>query len=382
MAFGQQYTYTNDVAPIIHKYCLTCHYVGGPGPMPLSSFEQVRPWAKAIKQRVLDRTMPPWPADARFGDFTNASVLSTQEVNTIAAWVNSDARPGEPVPSPHPSPTAEAWKIGTPDVVLDTGVDFDVRGSGDLPEQVFRIEWNASEDQWVTAAEVLPSAPNVVHHVVVRTAKFDERPSARSESILTTWVPGEEPFVASDSTARILPGKSFVIFEIHYVSNGHTTFDRTRLGLKISRQRPKFVERIQADDYGEALAIPPGKSDYEVRGELRIPRETWITGWLPHMHGRGKDVRIKIVYPDGREEIVLSIPHYDWHWQIFYRLRSPDILPAGTRVEFVAHYDNSANNRNNPDPLETVVSGPHAWNEMLTIAFSYLTPSFSESDYQ
>jgi hypothetical protein len=370
-------TYSQDVAPILSARCAGCHRRGDIAPMSLETYEEVRPWAKAIREQVLSRRMPPWPADSRYGQFANSCFLSKAEIKTLVSWVDEGALKGL---SNRPAAVlnfVDGWKIGKPDTIIDIGTDFMIPATGALPEQAFRVSTVWNEDRWVVAAEIRPGDRRAVHHLVVTTSDPSRKPSAGGMSILSTWAPGDPPFEATPESARLLPAGSIITFEIHYTPIGQVIHDRTQLALKFAQVPPKFLELVSSRDYAQDFVIPPGQSNYELKMDWMIKETITVTGWMPHMHLRGKDFRITIIYPDGAEEVSLLVPRFDWHWQIFYRIKKPLVLPAGTCVRFLAHYDNSANNRNNPDPTSIVGNGPQSSDEMMTVIYSHIVPNNS-----
>jgi hypothetical protein len=347
--------------------------------MSLSTYTEIRPWAKAIKERVLNRSMPPSPPDPRLLSFRNSRYLSTADLQTIVSWVDAGAPEGDPNDLPAVPDFGTDWAIGKPDLVIDTGTEFLVPSHGNIPQQTFTVSSGLDEDKWVVAAEIRPGATAAVHHIVVRISDPVQRPTARGMPILLTWVPGQDPFLGGTERARLLPSGWTITFEIHYTANGKAALDHTRLGLKFASTQPKQIERISAIAYADDITIAPGEPNHELKISWTAAEDVTLTGWMPHMHARGKDFEATIVYPDGKQEKALFIPNYDWHWQIFYELISPLFLPKGTRIDYRAHYDNSPNNKNNPDPLATVVSGEENWNEMMTVLYSYLVPYDTDS---
>ncbi|HKE25972.1 MAG TPA: hypothetical protein VKB88_26635 [Bryobacteraceae bacterium] len=368
-------TYSKDVAPVLYNRCLECHRQGEAAPMAFTSYAEVRPWAKAIKQAVLAHTMPPWLADPRFGAFRNDRRLSDDAIRTIAAWADGGAPEGDPKDLP-PMPKFETgWRIGKPDAVFDIGADFEVPEQGVVSYKYFTVPTNFTEDRWVEAAEVRPGQRAVVHHVIA----FIKEPTDKSEhptdagNIMVGYAPGENPLELLPGTAVLVKAGSSLVFQVHYTPNGKAVRDRSYLGVRFAREVPK-LRAVRGMALNPMFLIPPGDPNYEVKASYTAPQEIALDSLMPHMHFRGKDFRYTVVYPDGRQEVLLSVPKYDFNWQLRYHLQTPLSLPKGTRIDCVAHFDNSANNKYNPDPAKSVHWGEQTWEEMMIGFFTYTVP--------
>jgi len=368
-------TFSKDVAPILYSRCLECHRQGEAAPMAFTSYAEVRPWAKAIKQAVLTRKMPPWLADPHFGSFRNDRRLSEDDVQTIAAWVDAGAPEGNPKEMPQLPHFETGWRIGKPDAVFDIGTDYDVPANGVLSYQYFTIPTHFTEDRWVEAAEVRPGQRSAVHHVIA----FIKEPSDKSDhptdagNILVGYAPGENPLELMAGTAVLVKAGSSLTFQVHYTPNGKPVKDRSYIGLRFAKEPPKF-RAIRGMAINPMFRIPPNNPNYEVRSSFTASQDITLDSLMPHMHLRGKDFQYTVLYPDGRREVVLSVPKYDFNWQIRYHLKSPLLLPKGTRIECVAHFDNSPNNKFNPDPTKEIRWGEQTWEEMMIGFFTYTVP--------
>jgi hypothetical protein len=368
-------TFSKDVAPILYSRCLECHRQGEVAPMAFSGYAEVRPWAKAIKQAVLTRTMPPWLADPHFGSFRNDRRLPDDAIRTIVAWVDAGAPEGNPREMP-PLPRFETgWRIGKPDAVFDIGSDFDVPAEGVVSYKYFTVPTNFTEDRWVEAAEVRPGQRGAVHHVIA----FVREPSDKSDrptetgNILVGYAPGENPLELIPGTAVLVKAGSSLTFQVHYTPNGKAVKDRSYIGLRFAKEPPKY-RAYRGMSVNPFFRIPPNDPDYEVRSSFTASQDIALDSLMPHMHLRGKDFEYTVVYPDGRREILLRVPKYDFNWQIRYHLQSPLMLPKGSRIDCVAHFDNSANNKFNPDPTKEVRWGEQTWEEMMIGFFTYMVP--------
>jgi hypothetical protein len=365
-------TFSKDVAAILNKRCVECHRAGEPAPMPLTSYQEARPWAKAIKAAVLQHKMPPWLADPHYGNFANNRSMTENDVRTLVAWADGGAPEGDPKATP-PVPHFETgWNIGKPDVVIDIGTEFDVPAEGTVAYQYFTVPTNFTEDKWVEAAEVRPDKRAVVHHVIA----FLQDPSVAQRQVgnlLVGYAPGEQPLRLEPGTAKLVKAGSKIMFQVHYTPNGKPAKDRSYIGLKFAKEPPKF-RAITANATNRGFVIPPGDPAYQVKSTWTTRQNVMLLGMMPHMHLRGKDFKYTLVYPDGRKEVILNVPKYDFNWQLQYDLKSPIALPEGTRIDCVAHFDNSPNNKFNPDPSKEVKWGDQTWEEMMMGFFTYSVP--------
>jgi hypothetical protein len=370
-------TYTKEVAPILFQRCAECHRPGEVAPMSLLTYQQVRPWAKAIKEKVTARLMPPWLADPRYGHFRNERRLTDQEIATVAAWVDAGAPKGSDQDMPPQPAFVAGWQIGKPDVVIALQEEVPVPAEGVIPYKYFRVPTNFSEDKWVEAAEIRASNRSVVHHVIVFVLDPDQAASsAQGEgrglgTKLSGWAPGEQPRVYPPGTAKLIKAGSVLNFQMHYTPNGKPASDRTYIGLRFAKQLVQ-KKALTATALNATFRIPPGDPNYEVRSSWTAKEDVRLVDLMPHMHLRGKDFQYTVVYPDGRSEVILSVPKYDFNWQLVYQFRDPVPIPKGGRLECVAHFDNSANNKFNPDASKEVRWGPQTWEEMMIGWFDYI----------
>jgi len=404
-AASARLTFSHDVAPIFYTKCVTCHRPGEVAPMSLITYRDVRPWASAIREKVTARVMPPWHADRQYGSFRNDLSLTQREIDTIAAWVSSGASEGNPSELPALPKFPEGWQIGTPDQVFEMQTEYQVPASGTIDYQYFEVPTNFSEDRWMQAGEVRAGDRSHVHHIIVyvREPKPNSRPNvvairpilaagqlpslppAREpgttapassaapgggDAMLVNWAVGEDAPVYLPGTAKRIPAGSTLIFQVHYTTNGKPGVDRSRIGLIFAKEPPR--QEIRTGIIANPIfAIPAGAADYEVQAEATFADDVRIWTMHPHMHLRGKDMTYTAIYPDGRREIVLQVPKFDFGWQTDYWLAEPLSLPKGTKLHVRAHFDNSSANRNNPDPTKIVRWGDQTWEEMMIGFFTY-----------
>jgi hypothetical protein len=360
-------TFTKDVAPIFYKHCAECHRPTMFAPMSLISYDDARPWARSIRQRVTARTMPPWGADPAFGTFRNDPRLSDADVDTIVKWIDGGAPKGDDKDLPDVPKFADGWTIGKPDLVVTMDEEFRIPESGTIPYKYFRVPTGLTEDKWIQAIEIKPGARAHVHHVIAFTQPAGQpiRPGGELGPTNIGGVTPNKPGVMFEpGAARLLRGNQDIILQIHYTTNGAAATDRTTVGIVYAKEPPK---KLMAGGLvlNLGFVIPPNADNHEVRGTQILRRDTTLTSLTPHMHVRGKDMTYIAHYPDGTSETLLSVPKWDFNWQITYILEKPKVLPVGTRLEVIAHYDNSANNKFNPDPSKTVRWGDQTWEEMM-----------------
>jgi hypothetical protein len=390
-------TFSKDVAPILHKNCSACHRPGDIAPMSLISYEEARPWAKAIREQVVTGAMPPWHAVAPRGVFSNDRRLSEQEKDTLIRWVDGGAPKGDPKDLKPIPVFSDSWEIGKPDVVISMPTEYEVPASGTVEYQFFQAPTNFTEDKWIQAIEVKPGVRSVVHHVLVfcrepgksRSTPFvpvGPRQAAGSTpspprstladrelamgALIATTAPGTNAMTFKPGTALRIRAGATLAFQVHYTANGEATRDRTSVGLIFAKQPPQQEIRTSAF-VNPMFVIPPGAADHAVDSAIQFTEDVHISALFPHTHLRGKSWEYRLVYPDGRTEVVLSVPKYDFNWQTYYVYTTPLVVPRGSRLEARAHYDNSTANRWNPDPKISVRWGPQTWEEMQYSGITY-----------
>jgi hypothetical protein len=416
-------TYTKDVAPILQKHCTACHRPNDIAPMSLMTYAEVLPFARMIQASVVQRKMPPWHADAAFGEFTNDSRLSEADIATIDAWVKGGAKRGEATDTSQAPTLAEGWHI-KPDVVLTTPEFLVPKTMQDDYEYIY-VPTNFTEDKWIQAAEVLPGDRRVVHHATVSVIDAAEAAKHQAEQAKADPKAGEDKYhyrtgkvlhlrpdapVIDDGCAAPdgggIPGESsgylnivpaiylpghlaetrppgyalripaggYLQFQIHY-SNHHglDVKDRTSIGLVFARE-PVQHEIGQYEIWNNMFLIPPNDDNHRVTSCFTLPKDVLAVAYTAHMHFRGKNMLTKAIYPDGREEVLLYVPHYDFRWQETYFLKKQFLLPKGTKLMTVAYFDNSKNNFQNPDPSKTLRWGEPSDEEMMGFWLQFADP--------
>ncbi|GAC1307325.1 MAG: hypothetical protein NVSMB14_12870 [Isosphaeraceae bacterium] len=360
--------YAENVAVIVQGKCQECDRPKQSAPFSLLTFEDVRRHAPTIREVIDDRRMPPWHADPRYGHFDNDRSLSAVERSTLLAWVDQGCPPGDLSKAPSPRKFVEGWTIGKPDLVFEMPREYKVAADGVLPYERFVVPTNFKVDTWIQAAEARPGDLSVVHHIVVYVNDHkkgkDESARRSPPAHLCGYAPGDLPTILPEGSAKMIPAGSDLIFEMHYTPIGREKVDRSKIGLILAKGPVKH----RAMTHGIAnryIKIPPGASDHEEKAAFTFPVDSTLIALMPHMHLRGKSFQYVATYPDGKSEILLSVPQYDFNWQTYYRLAESNAMPKGTRIECFAHYDNSTANPFNPDPTLTVRWGQHTFEEMM-----------------
>ena len=397
-------TFHRDVLPVLQKRCQQCHRPGEAAPMSLLTYEETRPWAASIREAVLLKKMPPWFADPAHGSFSNERRLSETEITILSKWAESGAAEGNPADAPQPQEFASSLEIGEPDLVLDVGYDYPVPASGEIPYTYFVVPTGLTEDKWIESVEARPGTRSVVHHIVVSTRppnseRFKEIkpgepyvPQKKAKKkrkkdtgagvfealnadgeMLATFVPGGVPYRTRPGEARLLPAGSDLIFQMHYTTNGTPALERSVIGIKFADVPPqrRVVNSFISNRF---LVISPGDSNRRVDARVTVHEDVELLSLFPHMHLSGKAFEYRAIFPSGESKTLLSVPKYDFNWQLTYYLDEPIMLPKGTEIVATAGYDNSPNNLFNPDPAETVYWGPQTWDEMLAGFLNFAIP--------
>ncbi len=387
-------TFYKDALPVLQNNCQGCHRPGEPGPMSLMSYESTRPYAKAIKQAVVTKAMPPWFADPAHGKFSNDRSLAAADIQTLVSWVDGGAKAGDPKDAPKPIAFTDGWVIGQPDKVFEIPTAVSVPTSGTIDYQYVVMHSGLTEDKYVQFAEARPTDRAHTHHIIafirepgnpwlkeapIGVAFVPSRDGKRGEDgggqgeFLAGYAPGMVAPMLKPGQAKLIKAGSDIVFQLHYTADGKPGSDKSRVGVTFSKEKP--TQRIFTLAVANPkFAIPPGDANYRVDAKLVLQDEAELVMLLPHMHLRGKDFDYRITYPDGTKETILSVPHYSFSWQLSYFVDTPKKLPAGTIIECTAHFDNSANNPANPDPKKEIHFGEQSWDEMMIGFFDVAIP--------
>ena len=376
-------TFNKEVLPILQKRCQDCHRAGEVAPMALINYQDARPWAKSIRQAVITKKMPPWFADPHVGKFANDRSLSQAEIDTIVAWVDGGAKEGDPKDAPAPRTFVEGWNIGKPDLVIEMPNAFAIPATGKVEYMYVVLPTGLKEDRWIETTEVRPGNRAVMHHVIasIREPGSTWMPDAKPGVVflpergnrggqlsagLGSYVPGQVVLPAGDGPRRatLLKAGSDIVFQLHYTPNGTATTDKTRIGIIFAKGAPE-KRLVGGNSASMRFAIPPGDSNYKIEGSSTLQYDCDLISMMPHAHLRGKSFEYRIVRPDCTSQTVLSVPKYDFNWQLTYYLAEPLHLTKGTKLEVTAYYDNSPNNVYNPDATKEVHWGEQTWEEMM-----------------
>ncbi len=382
-------TYHNRISRILQSKCQVCHRVGGLGPMPLETYEQVVARRAIIEYMVGSDRMPPWSAQRDVGEWANDRSLASAEKADLLQWFKTGATVGDKRDAPAPYRFSRAWNIGQPDAVVRIPEPITVPAQGVVAYKYVYIQTHFSEDKWVTAVEIRPTQPRVVHHVIAlieepgrRILTPDQKaalapgvpvpaePQDTANGFFAITVPGSLGIKYPPGTGKRLPKGAWLKFEIHYQPNGAKVVDRTEIGFTFSRQPLREVESHSAPN--ASFVIPPNNPHYEVKASYEFREEGRLLSLFPHMHLRGSAFRYDLKYPDGRTVQLLRVPKFDFNWQSYYEFREPFEVPAGAKLLATAWYDNSKNNPWNPDPSREVRWGPQTYEEMMIGYFDFL----------
>lgn len=362
-------TYSGDVAPILYENCVACHRPGEAAPMSLRNFDETRPWAKSIKDKVAKGEMPPWFADPAHGTFSNDARLTDDEIKTIVSWVDSGAPRGDVKDMPVYPEFTEGWQRGEPDAIIELPeVRIPAEGSDLFPNLFFKAE--IDESRWIEAVEIRPSNRDVAHHVVIFLNGFGGGMGA-DFNVLGTWAVGTAPNVYPDGMGRRLKNGQMLTANMHYHPNGTAATDITRIGLYYGDGDLKNeVDSSIGGSFG--LHIPAGEANHKEVESWHVAEDIKVISMFPHMHLRGKAMTFTAVYPDGKRDVLLEVPEYSFDWQLFYYPQEPVSLPAGSEIEITAVWDNSENNPHNPDPTRNVGFGLESTDEMMFGIFEFV----------
>ena len=395
-------TFHKDIEPLLQNSCQECHRPGEIGPMPLLTFEQVRPWAKSIKAAVLKNQMPPWPADPHFGKFANDRSLSKAQIDAIAAWVDAGAPEGNRADAPKPRTWIDGWNISKPDAIVEMPQPFDMPAAGEVEYQYIVVPTGFTEDKWIQALEVRPSNRAVVHHAVMfirepgnkwmadakpgvpfvptvanAGQRFLNTQGGGTNDVLSIYTPGMVPDIWEPGQAKQIKAGSDIIFQMHYTANGKAGKDRTRIGLVFAKEPPK-QRIITIAALNNRFTIPAGDPAFKAEAIAPIMNQMTVISLFPHMHLRGKAFQYDVIYPTGETQTILKVENWSLNWQLSYKLEKPLDLQPGTRMKATAWWDNSPNNPANPDPKKDVQWGEQSWEEMLVGFFDVaVDPKFT-----
>jgi mono/diheme cytochrome c family protein len=427
-------TFSKDVAPIMFKSCSECHRAGESAPFSTMSYKDVRPWAKSIKEKVSNRTMPPWHADPHYGAFKNDRQLSQKEIDTIVAWVDAGAPEGNAKELPPAPKFTEGWNMPTPDMIITLPEEYQYKPGAD-EYQYFDVDPGFKEDKYIVMAEARPGNRKIVHHIIafiappgspnmskltgdarnkmlenaIKNGPFyrdgflmrmkPDQPvvddgcadpkmqRGGNDNMLVAFAPGKQADHYPQGVVRRVPAGSIIRFQMHYsnqtLSGDKPETDRSMVGLIFAKDLKPGDKLMTTNSVGNIMfKIPAGAENHRVTACRTVKRDTTIYGMTPHMHLRGKSMEYKVFYPDGKSEVLLSVPRWDFGWQTDYLLKEPKRLPAGSRIMVTAYFDNSTKNKFNPDPTKDIRYGEPTYDEMMLGFMDFVTemPAIAQVD--
>ncbi len=386
-AAGPPVTYAKHVARLLQEHCQECHRPGEAAPFPLLTYQDAAGWSAAIKEVVQEGRMPPWHADPAHGQFRNARRLSDADRTSLLAWIDQGCPAGDQADLPPPRTFVEGWRIGQPDAIfrLPDAVAVPAQAPrGGIPYQFLLVSEPFPEDKWVQAVECRPGAASVVHHITAylvapgtdvshwkKQSDLAQLLTSYSDaSFLAGYGLGEDPLVLPPGEAKLIPKGARVALELHYTPNGTACTDRSCVAFIYSREPPKH-RVLTGSSMQPLLVLRPNLADQRLVASRKFDRPAMLLSLSPHMHLRGQRATFTLIKPGGERELLLSVPRYDFNWQTNYYLTRPLPIPKGSTIEYVAYYDNSPANPNNPDPRKIVMWGEQSWDEMMIGFFEY-----------
>ncbi|MCZ6504081.1 MAG: redoxin domain-containing protein [Gammaproteobacteria bacterium] len=365
-------SYAKDIVPILKDNCVSCHHDGGIGPWSMSSHAMVQGWSKMMREVVMTRRMPPGQIDPHVGKPIEDMVeITAAEKQLLVHWIDAGATIDDGAEDPLAALTFDdpKYSLGEPDMIFKVPAQS-IPATGVIDYRYVPVELNLDKDIWVRAVEFIPGDRQVLHHVIAylaspadKTVRGRQNGSARGASI-GGFAPGRQPDVFRDNSGRLVRKGSNLLLQMHYTTSGKATVDETEIGLFIYDKPPAYIMAGGVAGQRRFL-IPANAKEHKLEGEQLIERDAYLYSMMPHMHFRGKNMNYTAVYPDGRSEMLLSVPKYEFNWQFSYQLKDPLFLPAGTRLVANGAMDNSDRNRFNPDPSKPVHFGLQTKHEMF-----------------
>jgi hypothetical protein len=374
--------FNKEVVRVLQRSCLGCHRPGGIA-MSLATYEEARPWAKAIKEELLEKRMPPWHAVKGYGEFRNAPSLTQRDLDLIVNWVEGGAPKGDEKDLPVTPLFSNDWQLGKPDMTLKP--DSQSKIAADVDEyRSFVLAPNLKEDRWLTAIDLKPGNGAVVHcakfyslksvadapvasMMQVKSEESSSSVDLRSASVLATWMPGQRPVALDDSVALLLPAGLRIAVKIHYRGSGEVTTDVSTVGLYFAKTPPRKPVQEIAITNADAI-IPVAAEPHRLKVSFTTQSEMEAIAIRPRVHPLVVSLQATAYRPDGSEEVLIWTRGYQFDWEPTYYFKQPIALPKGTRVDVIAYFDNSEGNPKNPnDPPKS-----QRWSELTTDALCAL----------
>ncbi|MCM8538010.1 MAG: hypothetical protein NE334_18860 [Lentisphaeraceae bacterium] len=362
-------TFHKDVSRILQSHCENCHRKDGVAPFELISYEQVKDRRKMIKYVVKKKLMPPWFAEAG-GPWLNDCGLSESDKNTLLKWIDDDCPEGDETDAPIALKWESKWLMQSPDLVIKVPQKISIPAEGRIPYKNVYVRIPLKENKWVGALEIRSKQSQVLHHVLIMddksgSTKLNKRKfGGGTRGFFAGLVPGQSYTEYPPETGKILRGGSWLKFQLHYTPNGKAVMDEISLAIKFLDEPPKKQIRT-VSAFNARFVIPPRTKNYVVKSKFKFPVKATVLAFSPHTHLRGKSFKYELLLPNGKKQMVLDVPNYDFNWQIRYILKTPLKVPAGSQMLCTATYDNSAENPANPNPNVSVRFGDQTEDEMM-----------------
>ncbi len=358
-------SYAKDVAPILEKNCVSCHSPGNIGSWAMSGHRKVKSMSAMIEEVILTRQMPPWDADPAVGKFRNDSSLKVADAQTLLRWVHQGAPRGDgedPLANAKVAPAVH-WPLGPPDIILRLPTVQQIPATGVLNYRHIEVLAGNPTEAWVGAVSVRPGNLKVVHHVLARI-KGGPKDHTGSNAMFVGWAPGANLGKFPENSGKLLPANAKFDIEMHYTTNGTPQTDQTEIGLYLLKEKPPLrYESVPV--IHDAFEIRPGDANATAQAMYGFKQDATLHSVTPHMHLRGRTMKFETLTPEGRREVIASIPRYDFNWQFTYQLVQTRKIAAGTWAVLTGSWDNSARNPANPDPKKTVRWGDQSFDEMF-----------------
>ena len=367
-------SYHDTIAPILEERCVECHQVGGIGPWAMTSYDMIKGFSPMIREVIRTDRMPPWHSDPNIGSFLHDRSLTSKEIKTLVHWIEAGSPRGEGYdPLADPRESLPDWPLGVPDLIL-TVPSFDVPATGVVDYQRPYVVNPLEEGKWLRASTVKVGSRESVHHVLTgylkEIPKSGQSNEVRWGASVGGYAVGAESMIAREGLGTYIPAGGAIGLQMHYTPFGREVTDTTQIGLYFYDKRPpRMLRNSVIMDF--SIEIPPEKANHAETAYLEFPKDAELFYAFPHAHYRGQSSTLAIRYPDGREEMILSLPKYDFNWQRAYEFKDPIKVPAGAKLIARYTYDNSTQNAANPAPSKKIVWGDQSFEEMLYTAISY-----------
>jgi hypothetical protein len=372
-------TYYRDILPVFNQYCIDCHRVGGTAPQSFETYDLARPWLRTARLTMREGSMPPWFAHPEVGQWRNAVLPSEEDIELVSKWIGEGAEAGDEAEAPAAPEFPEGWRLGEPDLVLETAEAVEIAKGAPDTYRSFVLDPGFAEDTWLTGIELKPGSLDVVRELTLSAvppelagelpaAAFDPASLSRGIHELAVWNRGMSLIEAYPEGAGVrVPAGWKLVLHAHYKAVETAGSDRSGVGLHVA-ETPPGAEYATVTVANRDFTLPADSYDYEVTAATTLERGLRVESILPRMHYLGLSMKATATLPDGSEQTLIRIEDYDYRLQTLYSAVRPIDLPAGTRVEVRAYYENSPDNPNNPNTqMAEVPYGPAPSGEVMSL---------------